>query len=102
MVRHGGVLTPPLNADQQKIIDRLTRGPLLCTAYRGLAPSAGALKVSIHRLRKRGVDIKTVQVICGHEQIETTLLYVHVLGDGIKEVARRFSIHQGVHNSSLN
>lgn len=43
----------------------------------------------------QGVDIKTVQTICGHEQIETTLLYVHVLGDGIKEVARRFSIHQG-------
>lgn len=52
-------MTPPLNADQQKIIDRLTRGPLLCTAYRGLAPSAGALKVAIFRLRKRGVDIKT-------------------------------------------
>jgi integrase len=39
-----------------------------------------------------GCDIKTVQAICGHEQIETTLLYVHVLGDGIKEVARRFGV----------
>lgn len=39
-----------------------------------------------------GCDIKTVQAICGHEQIETTLLYVHVLGDGIKDVARRFGI----------
>lgn len=39
-----------------------------------------------------GVDIKTVQAICGHEQIETTLLYVHLLGDGIKDAARRFSL----------
>lgn len=39
-----------------------------------------------------GCDIKTVQAICGHEQIETTLLYVHVLGDGIKDVARRFAV----------
>ncbi len=42
-----------------------------------------------------GCDIKTVQAICGHEQIETTLLYVHVLGDGIKDVARRFGISGG-------
>ena len=39
-----------------------------------------------------GFDIKTVQAICGHEQIGTTLLYVHLLGDSIKEVARTFSI----------
>lgn len=39
-----------------------------------------------------GFDIKTVQAICGHEQINTTLLYVHLLGDSIKEVARTFSI----------
>lgn len=39
-----------------------------------------------------GFDIKTVQAVCGHEQINTTLLYVHLLGDSIKEVARTFSI----------
>jgi len=39
-----------------------------------------------------GCDIKTVQAIMGHEQISTTLIYVHLLGDAVKEVARTFSI----------
>lgn len=47
-----------------------------------------------------GVDIKTVQTVCGHEQIETTLLYVHVLADGIKNVARKFGISGGVSRPS--
>jgi site-specific recombinase XerD len=39
-----------------------------------------------------GVDLKTVQSICGHEDIKTTMNYVHLIGDRIKEVARTFSI----------
>ncbi len=40
-------------------------------------------------------DIKTVQAICGHQQINTTLLYVHLLGDSIKEVARSWALSPG-------
>ncbi len=62
--------------------------------------AAGVSAIRWHDLRHTaatlllagGCDIKTVQAICGHEQIETTLLYVHVLGDGIKDVARRFGV----------
>jgi integrase len=39
-----------------------------------------------------GVDLKTVQSICGHEDIKTTMNYVHLIGDRIKEVAKNFSI----------
>jgi len=39
-----------------------------------------------------GVDLKTVQSICGHEDIKTTMNYVHLIGDRIKEVAKTFSI----------
>jgi integrase len=65
--------------------------------------AAGVKKIRWHDLRHtaatlllaQGCDIKTVQAICGHEQIETTMIYVHVLGEGIREVARRFGVSAG-------
>ncbi len=40
----------------------------------------------------KGVDIKTVSEIMGHENISTTMLYVHLLGNQIKKVSKTFSI----------
>jgi len=39
-----------------------------------------------------GLDIKTVQEICGHKDISTTMKYVHLLGDSIRRAASRFCV----------
>lgn len=39
-----------------------------------------------------GIDLKTVQAIAGHEDIKTTMNYVHLVGDSIRDVARSFSL----------
>jgi hypothetical protein len=39
-----------------------------------------------------GLDLRTVQEICGHKDIDTTMRYAHLLGDSIKKAARAFSI----------
>lgn len=39
-----------------------------------------------------GMDLKTVQEICGHEDIKTTMNYAHLLAEKIRHVARTFSI----------
>jgi len=38
------------------------------------------------------LDIKTVQEICGHKDVTTTMNYVHLLGDSIRQAARSFSV----------
>ncbi len=43
-------------------------------------------------LISEGVDLKTVKEICGHSKIETTMLYAHLVGRSIENVARSFSI----------
>jgi integrase len=48
-----------------------------------------------------GVDLRTVQEICGHKDIATTMRYAHLLGDSTKKVARAFSVVPGVQNPSL-
>ncbi len=57
-------------------------------------------KIRFHDLRhtaatlmlSKGVDVKTVKEILGHEDISTTMKYVHMVGDRIKEVSRLFAI----------
>jgi len=57
-------------------------------------------RIRFHDLRHTGttlmiadrLDIKTVQEICGHKDIATTMRYVHLLGDSIREAARTFSV----------
>lgn len=39
-----------------------------------------------------GVDLRTVQEICGHENILTTMNYAHLIADNIKKVADIFAI----------
>lgn len=43
-----------------------------------------------------GLDLKTVQEICGHEDIQTTMNYAHLLAEKIKEAARSFSVGPAV------
>lgn len=60
----------------------------------------GGKKIRFHDLRHTattlmiggGVDLKTVQEICGHDNIKTTMNYVHLLSERIKETARTFSV----------
>ncbi len=68
--------------------------------FKGDLKSWGGKEIRFHDMRHTattlliatGVDLKTVQSICGHEDIKTTMNYVHLIGDRIKEVARSFSI----------
>lgn len=60
----------------------------------------GGRRIRFHDLRHTattqmiasGVDLKTVQEICGHEKIETTMNYVHLLSERIRETARSFAL----------
>lgn len=60
----------------------------------------GGPKIRFHDLRHSaatlmiasGLDLKTVQEICGHEDIHTTMNYAHLLAEKIRQVARTFSI----------
>lgn len=60
----------------------------------------GGRRIRFHDLRhtaatlmlSKGVDVKTVSAILGHEDIGTTMIYVHLLGDRIKQVSRSFVI----------
>lgn len=40
----------------------------------------------------KGIDVKTVSEILGHEDLQTTLIYVHLLGNRIKQVSNSFSV----------
>ncbi len=61
---------------------------------------AGLKKIRFHDLRHTGVtlmvaeglDLKTVKEICGHKDISTTMKYVHLVADCIKNVAKVFAI----------
>ncbi len=60
----------------------------------------GGRRIRFHDLRHTaitllisyGIDLKTVQEIAGHEDIKTTMNYVHLVGDSIKRVADVFKI----------
>lgn len=47
-----------------------------------------------------GLDIKTVQEICGHKDIATTLRYVHLLGDSTRKAARTYAVVPGQQSHS--
>jgi integrase len=60
----------------------------------------GGRRIRFHDLRHtaatlmlaKGIDVKTVSEILGHEDLETTLIYVHLLGNRIKQVSDLFFV----------
>lgn len=60
----------------------------------------GGRKIRFHDLRhtattqmiQNGVDIRTVQEICGHADIKTTMNYVHMVSGNVERVALSFSL----------
>lgn len=60
----------------------------------------GGRRIRFHDLRhtaatlmlSNGVDVKTVSDILGHEDLETTMIYAHLLGDKIRQVSGIFSV----------
>ena len=60
----------------------------------------GGKKIRFHDLRHTGatlmagsgIDLKTVQEVCGHENIKTTMNYAHLLAERIRDAARSFVI----------
>ena len=47
---------------------------------------------ALTQLIASGIDLKTVQAIAGHEDIKTTMNYVHLIGGSIGAVAKNFSL----------
>jgi integrase/recombinase XerD len=85
----GGWLFPGMNPMQPLTIRQLNR------AVHAAAEAAGIPKrVSTHTLRhsfathllERKVDIRVIQVLLGHQKLETTTIYTHVATDLLREV----------------
>jgi integrase len=60
----------------------------------------GGKRITFHGLRhtaatlmlESGVDVKTLQEIMGHEDIKTTMKYVHLLSANVKRAAEMFNV----------
>lgn len=71
---------------------------------------AGVKRIRFHDLRHTGttlmiaggLDVKTVKEICGHIDISTTMRYVHLLGDSIRNVARTYSVTPSAESPKLH
>lgn len=82
---------PALFVSLRKPNKRLTKDGV-ALRIRQIGESAGVEKCHAHRFRRttatnllrRGMPIEEVQVILGHEKIETTLIYTELAGDSIK------------------
>lgn len=89
---------------EETIFQNLARNPVdhdrFQKVFRNDLKAWGGRALRFHDLRHTaitqmiaaGVDLKTVQAIAGHEDIKTTMNYVHLVGDSIREVSRSFSL----------
>ena len=68
----------------------------------------GGCSIRFHDLRhtaitlmiSKGIDLKTVQEIAGHKDIKTTMNYVHLVAEKIRQTARIFSLSPKAEDSS--
>jgi integrase len=78
----------PVNHDAfHDVFDREVKvwgGPRI--TFHGLRHTAATLMLA------SGVDVKTVQEIMGHKDIQTTMKYVHLLGANVKRASETFKI----------
>ncbi len=64
----------------------LAQSQVKAIRFHDLRHTAGTLMIA------KGLDLPTVQAILGHEDVETTMRYVHLLGSSIKAAAYKFCI----------
>ena len=72
----------------------------IASRFKGDVAGAGVRAIRFHDLRHTAIthmidhrlDIKTVQSIAGHKDIGTTMRYVHLVGDRVKQASRTFCI----------
>jgi len=66
----------------------------LVKKYLGQA-GLGQKKLSVHKLRhtaatlmyQNGVDVRTLKEVLGHENLDTTMIYTHVIDDNLRQAA---------------
>jgi integrase len=91
--------------DDQTFFQKAGGGPVLRDTFdrwvfRPDLKESGLKPIRFHDLRHsattlmiaEGLDLKTVQEICGHKEIMTTMRYVHLLGDAVKRAGKVFSV----------
>ena len=74
---------------------------MIFTMIKDLAAKAGIRKnISPHTFRhsfathllESGYDIRTIQELLGHKNLETTMIYIHILNQGGKGVRSRANL----------
>lgn len=99
-------ITPAIKQRSHKNIDFLmTSVAKVADRFERDVKSWEGRRIRFHDLRhtaatlmlSKGIDVKTVSEILGHEDISTTMRYVHLLGKRIKQVSQTFAIRPEIH-----
>jgi integrase len=62
--------------------------------FHGLRHSSATLMLDA------GVDIRTVQIVLGHKSLDTTMRYVHALGQSVRRAGDTFSLNPSTENDT--